>query len=98
MFMNLNEERRMKRDKLLEDKKELEEKEKIEKEKEEESMNFVSNIINWKFFLFIVLLLVLYMAMYYKYGDTEENNTFYSYVPVINVVGLIFFFIILFTL
>lgn len=95
MLMNLNEERRMKRNKILENQKEIEEKEK--KGKEEESLSFFSNIINWKFMIFIILILVIYLAVYFKYADNEEN-TFFNYVPVINVIGLILFFIVLFTL
>lgn len=96
MLMNLNEERRMKRNKILENQKETEEKEKEGKE-EEESLSFFSNIINWKFMIFIILILVIYLAVYFKYADNEEN-TFFNYVPVINVIGLILFFIVLFTL
>lgn len=93
MLMNLNEERRMKRNKILENQKEIEEKEKEGKE----SLSFFSNIINWKFMIFIILILVIYLAVYFKYADNEEN-TFFNYVPVINVIGLILFFIVLFTL
>lgn len=96
MLMNLNEERRMKRNKILENQKEIEEKEKEGKE-EEDSLSFFSNIINWKFMIFIILILVIYLAVYFKYADNEEN-TFFNYVPVINVIGLILFFIVLFTL
>lgn len=96
MLMNLNEERRMKRNKILENQKEIEEKEKEGKE-EEESLSIFSNIINWKFMIFIILILVIYLAVYFKYADNEEN-TFFNYVPVINVIGLILFFIVLFTL
>lgn len=96
MLMNLNEERRMKRNKILENQKEIEEKEKEGKE-EEESLSIFSNIINWKFMIFIILILVIYLAIYFKYADNEEN-TFFNYVPVINVIGLILFFIVLFTL
>lgn len=95
MLMNLNEERRMKRNKILENQKEIEEKEK--EGKEEESLSFFGNIINWKFMIFIILILVIYLAVYFKYADNEEN-TFFNYVPVINVIGLILFFIVLFTL
>lgn len=97
MLMNLNEERRMKRNKILENQKEIEEKEKEGKEEEEESLSIFSNIINWKFMIFIILILVIYLAVYFKYADNEEN-TFFNYVPVINVIGLILFFIVLFTL
>lgn len=93
MLMNLNEERRMKRNKILENQKEIEEKEKEGKE----SLSIFSNIINWKFMIFIILILVIYLAVYFKYADNEEN-TFFNYVPVINVIGLILFFIVLFTL
>lgn len=95
MLMNLNEERRMKRNKILENQKEIEEEEK--EGKEEESLSFFGNIINWKFMIFIILILVIYLAVYFKYADNEEN-TFFNYVPVINVIGLILFFIVLFTL
>lgn len=95
MLININEERRMKRNKILENQKEIEEKE--TEGKEEESLSIFSSIFNWKFMIFIVLILIIYLAVYFKYADNEEN-TFFSYVPIINIIGLILFFIILFTL